>query len=320
MNPESLGWSSFFSDQLKDGGAISNQKPSRVVGMSRTEVTLHDGHTQFKTRIGGKWFRNRGKGGGEQPIIGDWVLVDSENKMTRLLNRRNAIERVHPYKPGKVQLMTANLDKLLIVFSCNEDYNESRIERFLTLATSNNIEPVLVLTKADLTDQSDWYETRTRTLTSCKIYLINATNDGNCEKLREYLLFGETTALIGSSGVGKSTIVNSLFKQDVQKTQSVRMSDSKGRHTTTARSLHILPNGSLIIDSPGIREIALVDEHVNLESSFGDILELAKRCRFSNCRHGKEPGCAIQTAITNGELSPRRLESFLKLSDNNSID
>ena len=318
MNPESLGWSSFFSDQLKDGGAISNQRPSRVVGMSRTEVTLHDGHTEFKTNIGGKWFRNRVVE--EQPLVGDWVLVDSENKMTRLLNRRNAIQRVHPYKPGKVQLMTANLDKLLIVSSCNEDYNESRIERFLTLAATNDIEPVLVLTKVDLTDQGDWYETRTRALTSCKIYLINATNAGNCEKLREYLLFGETTALIGSSGVGKSTIVNSLFKQDVQKTQSVRMSDSKGRHTTTSRSLHILPNGALIIDSPGIREIALVDEHVDLTSSFDDILELARQCRFSNCRHGKEPDCAIQEAITNGELDPRRLESFLSLSDNNSVD
>ena len=114
--------------------------------MSRTEVTLHDGHTNFKTSIGGKWFRNRGRREEEQPIIGDWVLVDSENKMTRLLNRRNAIQRAHPYKPGKVQLMAANLDKLLIVASCNEDYNESRIERFLTLATSNGIEPVLVLT------------------------------------------------------------------------------------------------------------------------------------------------------------------------------
>ena len=319
MNPKSLGWSSFFSDQLKDGGAIINQRPFRVVGMSRTEATLHDGHTEFKTSIGGKWFRNRDRGEEEQPIIGDWVLVDSENKMTRLLNRRNAIQRAHPYKQGKMQLMGANLDRLLIVASCNEDYNESRIERFLTLATSNGIEPVLVLTKADLTDQGGWYETRTRALTSCKIYLINATNDGDCEKLQGNLIFGETTALIGSSGVGKSTIVNSLFKQDVQKTQSVRMSDSKGRHTTTSRSLHVLPNGALIIDSPGIREIALLDEHVDLASSFHDILELARQCRFSNCRHGKEPDCAVQAAITSGGLSPRRLESFLRFSDNNSV-
>ena len=320
MNPESLGWSVFFSDQLRNVGAISNQRPSRVVGVSRTEVTLHDGHTEFKTSIGAKWFRNQGRGGEEQPIVGDWVLVGPENKITRLLNRRNVIQRAHPYKPGKVQLMIANLDKLLIVSSCNEDYNESRIERFLTLATSNGIEPVLVLTKTDLTDQGRWYEIRTRALTSCKIHLINATNDRDCEELQDNLLLGETTALIGSSGVGKSTIVNSLFKQDIQKTQSVRMSDSKGRHTTTSRSLHILPNGALIIDSPGIREIALVDEHVDLASSFEDILELARLCRFSNCRHGKEPDCAIQAAITSGELNPTRLESFLRLTDNNSVN
>ena len=317
MNPESLGWSTFFWDQLIEEDTNRNQRPSRVIGISRTEVTLHDGNTEFKTNVGGKWFHNRGE---EQPIVGDWVLVDPENKMTRLFVRRNALQRTNPYKPGKMQLMTANLDKLLIISSCNEDYNESRIERFLTLAESNGIEPVVVLTKADLTDEGESYESRARALTGCKIYLINATQDSECEKLLEHLIFGETASLIGSSGVGKSTIVNSLLKQKVQKTQSVRISDSKGRHTTTSRSLHILPNGALIIDSPGIREIALVDEQVNLASSFDDIHQLARQCRFSNCRHGKEPGCAVHAAINSGKLDTRRLESFLKLTDKSSED
>ena len=317
MNPESLGWSTFFWNQLIEEDTSRNERPSRVIGISRTEVTLHDGNTEFKTNVGGKWFHNRGE---EQPIVGDWVLVDPENKMTRLFVRRNALKRTNPYKPGKMQLMTANLDKLLIISSCNEDYNESRIERFLTLAESNGIEPVVVLTKADLTDEGESYESRTRALTGCKIYLINATQDSECEKLLEHLIFGETASLIGSSGVGKSTIVNSLFKQKVQKTQSVRISDSKGRHTTTSRSLHILPNGALIIDSPGIREIALVDEQVDLASSFDDIHQLARQCRFSNCRHGKEPGCAVHAAINSGKLDTRRLESFLKLADQSSED
>ena len=312
MNPESLGWSTFFWNQLIEEETSPNERPSRVIGISRSEVTLHDGNTEFKTNVGGKWFHNRGE---EQPIVGDWVLVDRENKMTRLFVRRNALHRANPYKPGKMQSMTANLDKLLIVSSCNDDYNESRIERFLTLAESNGIEPVVVLTKADLTDKEDSYKFRTRDLTSCSTYLINATKDSDCEKLLEHLISGETASLIGSSGVGKSTIVNSLFKQKVQKTQSVRISDSKGRHTTTSRSLHILPNGALIIDSPGIREIALVDEQVDLASSFDDIRQLARQCRFSNCRHKKEPDCAIHAAIDNGKLDARRLESFLRLSD-----
>ncbi len=317
MNPESLGWSTFFSDQLIKEGANSNERPSRVIGISRTEVTLHDGNTEFKTNVGGKWFHNRGE---EQPIVGDWVLVDPKNKMTRLFVRRNALQRTNPYKPGKMQLMTANLDKLVIVSSLNEDYNESRIERFLTLAESNGIEPVIVLTKADLTDEGDLYESRTRALTGCRIYLINATKGSECENLAEYLISGETASLIGSSGVGKSTIVNSLLKQKAQKTQPVRISDSKGRHTTTSRSLHILPNGALIIDSPGIREIALVDEQIDLASSFEDIHELARQCRFSNCRHKKEPDCAVQAAIARGKFDARRLESFLRLSNKSSID
>ena len=316
MNRESLGWSAFFSNQLVEGDFNNDERPSRVTKISRTEVTLHDGFGEFKTTVGGKWFYNRED---EVPIVGDWVLVNSENKLTRLLQRRNELKRVHPYKFGKMQSMTANLDQLFIVASCNEDFNESKIERFLTLAKNNKIDPVVVLTKADLTDEGDSYLSRARALTDHRVYLINAIKTDECQKLLQQLQSGQTASLIGSSGVGKSTITNSLLKEQVQKTQAVRISDSKGRHTTTARSLHILPSGELIIDSPGIREIALVDEKKDIFSSFQDIHELAMQCRFSNCRHDREPDCAIRAAINDGKLDPRRFESFLKLTDENSL-
>jgi len=314
MSLTELGWSSFFSSQLiqlQSEGYL----PSRVIGVERTGLTLNNGESEFHSKLGNRWYQDSVE---DQPVIGDWVLVDQHLHVTHLFRRRNVLSRIAPNTSGKVQSIVANVDTLFVVSSCNEEFNESRIERFLSLASSANVEATIILTKIDLTQAQNNFRDRAQKLTSNPVHLINATSLKDCQNLLSYLSGHRTVSLIGSSGVGKSTIVNSLLGQAIQKTQPIRSTDGKGLHTTTARSLHVIPSGGIIIDSPGVREIALVEERIDLSSSFEDIEVLATQCRFNDCRHDQEPDCAIHLAVQSGELDARRWESFLKLSNHKS--
>ena len=310
MSLTDLGWSDFFSSQLTHS-QTENHSPSRVTGVERTGLTLSDGRREFRSKLGNRWYQDTVD---DQPVIGDWVLVDERLHITHLLRRRNVLSRIAPNTSDKVQSIVANIDTLFVVSSCNEEFNESRIERFLSLASSANVDATIILTKVDLNPDPSDYQDRAQKLTINPVRLINATQAEDCQNLLHYLGPGRTASLIGSSGVGKSTIVNGLLGEAVQKTQPIRTTDGKGVHTTTARSLHIIPDSGVIIDSPGVREIALVTDRIDLSSSFNDIEELAMQCRFNDCRHDKEPDCAIRLAVQNGKLDARRWESFLKLS------
>ena len=310
MSLTDLGWSDFFSSQLMKL-QTENHFPSRVTGVHRTGLTLNDGTRELRSKLGNRWYQESVD---DQPVIGDWVLVDEQLHVTHLLSRRNVLSRIAPNTSDKVQSIVANIDTLFVVSSCNEEFNESRLERFLSLASSANVEATIILTKVDLSPEPSDYRDRAQKLTANPVRLINATQEGDCQNLLDYLGPGRTVSLVGSSGVGKSTIVNGLLGKVVQKTQPVRATDGKGLHTTTARSLHVLPDSGVIIDSPGVREIALVGDRIDLSSSFNDIEELAMQCRFNDCRHDKEPDCAIRLAVQNGQLDARRWESFLRLS------
>ena len=218
-----------------------------------------------------------------EPItVGDWLLLDSHYQFHRLLDRSSLFSRRAAGIEAREQLISANIDVAFLVTSLNQDFNLNRLERYLALANEANVEPVIVLTRVDCCDNPQQYITEVR-------------------------------SFLGSSGVGKSTLINTLSGVSIQRTNDIRDDDDKGRHTTTSRSLHVLPSGALLLDTPGMRELQLLECENGLEETFSDITDLALSCKFADCNHEQEPGCMVRKAIEGGNLNPRRLESYRKL-------
>ena len=287
-------------------------QPARVMSVARSELTLQSAAAVFTIELDREWQR---KDPVERPTVGDWVLVNRANQqLDRLLERQSLFKRKAAGDRAEIQLIAANVDTVFIVSSCNDDFNLSRLERYLALAFESEAEPVLVLTKADLCDDEARYLDEARQLGhQLQVMALNATAENSSELLAPWCRTGQTLALIGSSGVGKSTLINTLLGAEIQATGSIRQDDSKGRHTTTSRSLHCLANGALVLDSPGIRELQLTDVAAGLADLFSDVEELAQYCKFADCQHASEPQCAVQQAIEKGELEARRLASYQKL-------
>ncbi|PIW28688.1 MAG: ribosome small subunit-dependent GTPase A [Rhodobacterales bacterium CG15_BIG_FIL_POST_REV_8_21_14_020_59_13] len=250
----------------------------------------------------------------DRPTVGDWVLVDTAlERPARVLERQTLFARKAAGSGQDVQLIAANVDTAIIVSSCNDDFNLPRLERYLSLVREAGALPVIVLTKADLTDNPDDYAARARRIASdCAVETLNALDTDELAKLTEWVGKNRTLAFLGSSGVGKTTLLNALTGKD-EAVSGIREGDGKGRHTTRGRSMHRMINGGWAIDLPGMRELALTGTPSGIESTFDDMLALAGQCRFSDCRHEQEPGCAVQAAIANGELDGDRLVRYRKL-------
>ena len=306
-----LGWKPFFAAQLTADEAATCV-PVRVMAVHRGWLSIAgDGPermTPSPLAAPGEepW----------QPAAGDWLLLDRESGLPeRELARANLFKRRAPGGTRKVQVIAANVDTLLIVASCNQDFNLARIERYLVLAREVGVEPVIVLTKADLADAPELYVQAARGLEpGLRVELVNAKDPASVAQLAKLCGLGETVALLGSSGVGKSTLVNTLRKSDSIATQPVREEDGKGRHTTTVRMLHRLPAGGWLLDTPGMRELQVSDAAEGLAEVFDDVTALVAACRFSNCTHQSEPGCAVRAALKAGTLSGERLMRWRKLS------
>jgi ribosome biogenesis GTPase / thiamine phosphate phosphatase len=307
-----LGWSDFFQEQLEEADAAL--RPARI-------ATVHRSRMSAETLNGPVRLLLPPKTNTTDFAVGDWVLLEPDDPMlVRRLDRRSLLNR--QAKGGRVpQLIAANVDTLFIVTSCNDDFNPARLERYLALANEAGTEPVIVLTKADKIDDATQYKDQALALQrGLDVVTVNAKTPDAAEVLRPWCGDGQTVALVGSSGVGKSTLLNTLADkapEDAQQTGGIREDDAKGRHTTTSRSLHAIKGGGWLIDTPGMRTLHVADVSVGLDVLFAEITELAPNCRFRDCTHSHEPGCAVQAAVTAGDLDPTRLDRWRKLQDEN---
>lgn len=306
-----LGWKRFFSAQVSSDEAQSC-RPVRVMAVHRGAVAVAG--AELECMISSHLPDSRGEE--DRPTVGDWLLVDRDSlEPVRILDRASLFKRRAPGDDRRLQLIAANVDTLFIVASCNQDFSPARLERYLVLAREVDVTPVVVLTKSDLTDAPEQFRDAARELQpGLQVETVNARDPASAARLAACCGRGETVALLGSSGVGKSTLVNTLRGSDSIATQPVREQDGKGRHTTTVREMHRLEHGGWLLDTPGMRELQISDAASGLAEVFDDIVALALECRFSNCTHAAEPGCAIQSAIAEQTLSTFRLSRWQKLT------
>lgn len=266
-------------------------------------------------------FRHRVRSRADYPAVGDFVLIEEKEGrflVREVLVRKTKLSRKEAGLREEEQIMAANVDLALIVSSINMEFNLKRLDRFVVLSLDAGITPVLLLSKIDLdADYQDFLKELSEFHKDLKVIpLSNKTGEGLVE-LRQ-LLVGKTAVLMGRSGVGKSTLVNSLIGNSVQQTQEIRDADAKGRHTTTTRSLFVLPTGGIIIDTPGVRELQLWDLDGSADETFEDIQKAAAECRFGDCTHRSEPGCQVRVKVESGEIEMDRYESYLKIASEKS--
>ena len=311
------GWNGYFEAIWRDAER-GNAVPVRVVAEGRGIWRVAGNFGECPAEAAGK-LRLAAREGADWPAVGDWAAIALRDQgvaatIHEVLPRRSQFVRKVAGKRIAEQVLAANVDTALLVSALDGDFNPRRVERYLAQCWESGAKPVLVLNKADacknLQEKSEQME---KVAMGVPVCAVSAKTGQGFESLSEFLISGQTFVLLGSSGVGKSTILNRLMGRAIQNVREVRRSDNRGRHTTTARQMFVMPSGALLMDTPGLRELQLWDAEEAISQAFADIDALASRCKFTDCGHGEEPGCAVKSAIGRGDLDLGRLENWRKL-------
>lgn len=310
---DSLGWDSDWASALSRAGAGGGQ-PARVTAQHRSRWMVHSKSGSHPARVPGSGSPDF------RPVTGDWVLCDPGPhpsdpwSIVSILPRRTAVRRGSAGESSSEQVLAANIDRLWIVQSLEKDPNLRSLERYLAVAWDSGATPEIVLTKADLAEDVQAALGQVGTIAfGVRVHVVSVEETGRLDALLDGLAPGQTIALLGPSGAGKSTLINALADKDLAETGEVRPGDRKGRHTTTTRELFVIPGGAIFLDTPGMRELKVLDLDVGLDHAFPEVDELSDECHFRDCTHTSEPGCAVLAAEKEGRLDPERLASFRKL-------
>jgi ribosome biogenesis GTPase / thiamine phosphate phosphatase len=320
-NLEYLGWDSFFEKHYQ-AFKTPDSVPARVVSESRGSFKVYSQFGELSATISGK-MRYHAEAEKQYPAVGDWVVIkpqvdDQKCVIHAVLPRKSKFSRKVAGERTEEQIVSANIDTVFVVSGLDggRNFNLRRIERYLTLAWSSGATPVIVLNKVDLCPDVNIHIRSIENIApGISVHPVSAKERLGLDELKRYLTVGKTAVFLGSSGVGKSALINSLLGVEKQETGEIREDDHMGRHTTTKRELILIPNGGMVIDTPGMREIQMWAGEEALQGAFHDIEILAERCRFKDCSHNVESGCAVRAAMEQGDLDPARLESYRKLQN-----
>lgn len=314
---EQYGFDSFYRKEFETFKEMRFE-PGRISAEHKERYTVITGYGEVTGEITGRFLYDTDDTS-DFPKTGDWVAVtyfEEDNKciIHSLLKRRSHFSRGQAGKETGVQVIAANIDYIFIVQSFNLDFSLNRIERYMVMAEEGNCTPVIIINKNDLTDDPEPYlESVKKRLKNIPLFSVSCETGNGFNELKEFIQPGKTYALAGSSGVGKSSIINLLMNDTLQKTAGIRESDGRGRHTTTRRELFLLPGGGIIIDTPGMREFSIRDSDIAGSDIYSDIAEIAEDCRFKDCTHTHESGCAVKDALEKGIISQGHLENYFKL-------
>lgn len=316
-NLNQFGWHPFFEAYFSEY-AGNGYSAGRVAIENKSNYLLYTEFGELLAEISGKMFYDI-NGKADFPAVGDWVvframLEEKKAVIDYVLPRRTKFSRKVPGAKTEEQVVASNIDTLFIMSSMNQEFNPRRIERYLTLAWETDASPVIILSKADLCPDIKEKKTEAESIAfGVPVHCISALTNKGLDELKGYFVENQTGAIVGSSGVGKSTLINSLLGEERLKVKDITGYKDKGLHTTTRRELIILPGGGLIIDTPGMRELQLWDGSEGVRDVFADIEAIASNCRFADCKHDSEPGCAVRAALKSGEIESGRYKSYLKL-------